>query len=131
MVVVYNDEDLKYFSSAITGIMWDLNTEILKVCDREYYGYRVNTTKIKDYLNKKLKDYGYKYEILDKPFHLYGIGNNCRYEVALNLDKNERIICGYININDLIYGNAIVYFEDLQNRKCYQKFKITEKGVDL
>lgn len=127
MKIIYNDEFFRQFRSDVTAVMDEMNEEISKVCEWDYGTNRVQTRKVREYLNEHLR--WKKFKISEKPYSFNGIGNNARYDVLHILDENEREICGYININDLMYGTCAVYFEDFDNRRCGLTFKLSPRGI--
>lgn len=124
----YDDEKFEQACWIVDEILSnELDGRTYKVCDDEYWGKRVNTTKLKNYLARRLSLRGF--ELDDAPFHYENIGNNCRYEMYYIKYGGEKVVCGYININDLIYGDASVYFEDLELTRRGVVFRINEKWV--
>ena len=102
---VIDDRHYQEVSDKIYEILKSMPAD--EVSKTEYGLYRAQTNLIYHYILDRLENVKFA-----KNSHAHGIGNNNAIELVYIGEPDEEQICGYLHLNDDMYGSVYCYVTD-------------------
>lgn len=125
-VNIIDDEHFIDIADCITEAIHNLPADAVSKYDNGTY--RAQPILIRNSIQEALdNEFGHETVTFRNTYHAHNIGNNNRIEIIFHdASKNEEQMCGYLNINEGLYGECYVYVTDINdNRGEFALRKIT------
>lgn len=117
-VNIIDDEHFIDVADCITEAIHNLPADAVSKYDNGTY--RAQPNLIRNSIQEALdNEFGHETVTFRNTYHAHNIGNNNRIEIIFHdASKNEEQMCGYLNINQGLYGECYAFVTDIDDKRC-------------